>query len=70
MIWLFHRRGEYMSCEARTCVEDSGFESLINRPGQLRREWYADEQQLMRRWQDVSFMLRREGWGDVYGGRS
>ena len=69
MIWLFHRCGEYLSCEARTCVEGTGFEILISRPGHRRREWYADEQQLLRRWQDVNTSLRREGWGEMYTGR-
>ena len=69
MMWLFHRRGEYLSCEARTCIEDSGFELLINKAGDRRREWYADEAQLLRRWQDVSVSLRRDGWGEMYTGR-
>lgn len=69
MIWLFQRGGEYISCETRTCVHDAGFEILIARHGRLTREWYADEHQLMRRWQDVNLELRREGWGELYNER-
>jgi len=67
MIWLFHRDGQYLSCEARTCVEDSGYEILIARPGHVRREWYADEHQLAHRWRIVNQELRQEGWGDLHG---
>ena len=40
MIWLFHRHGEYLSFEARTCMEDAGFELVIARPDRVDREWY------------------------------
>jgi hypothetical protein len=69
MIWLFHRCGEYLTCEARTCLDDAGFEILIERQGRLHREWYADEQQLMQRWQNVTLELRRGGWGELRSGR-
>jgi len=66
MIWLFHRRGEYVSCEVRTCLENSGFELLVARSGGLRVEWYPDELQVERRWERLNRELRREGWNDVY----
>jgi hypothetical protein len=69
MIWLFHRGGEYLSCEARTCMEDAGYELLIARPGRVDREWYPDEEQLAQRWGNVNRELRRQGWGDLYQGR-
>jgi hypothetical protein len=67
MMWLFHRQGEYLSCEVRTCLEDAGFESLIARAGRVQREWYPDETQIERRWESLNRELRRAGWGDVYG---
>ena len=66
-MWLFHRHGEYLSCEVRTCLEDAGFELLIARAGRVQREWYPDERQIERRWEALSLELRRTGWGDVYG---
>ncbi len=69
MIWLFHRHGEYLSFEARTCMEDAGFELVIARPDRVDRELYPDEEQLARRWGDVKVELRREGWGELYGER-
>jgi hypothetical protein len=66
MIWLFHRGGEVLSCETRTCVEDEGFEILIARHGRVKREWCADEQQLSRRWHALSRELRRDGWGEMH----
>lgn len=62
MIWLFHRCGEYLSCEVRTCLENTGFELLISRPGKVQLEWYPDEQEVERRWADVDRELRRDGW--------
>jgi hypothetical protein len=67
MMWLFHRYGEYLSCEVRTCLEDAGFELLIARAGRLQREWYADERQIERRWEYLNRELRRDGWGELYG---
>lgn len=69
MIWLFQRDGEYLSCEARTCLDDAGYELLIMRPGRVQREWYADERQLEQRWNAVSQELRTEGWGELQSAR-
>lgn len=69
MIWLFRRSGEYISCEVRTCLENAGFELLIERSGRVHLEWYADERQIERRWERLSKDLRREGWGELYGSR-
>lgn len=63
MLWLFHRRGEYLYCEARTCLENSGYELVIESAGRVRRcEWFADETQLTRRWTRVTRDLLLEGW--------
>jgi len=66
MIWLFHRHGEYLSCEVRTCLENTGFELLISRAGRVQLEWYPDEVQIERRWQYFRRELRRGGWGELY----
>jgi hypothetical protein len=68
MLWLFHRCGEYLSCEVRTCLENTGYELLIARAGEVRLEWYPDEQEVARRWEDVNRELREEGWGELYTG--
>jgi hypothetical protein len=68
MIWLFHRHGEYLSCEVRTCLENAGFELLLERGGRVHVEWYSDEMQVERRWQSVNTELRRDGWNEMYGG--
>ena len=67
MLWLFHRCGEYLYCEARTCLDDSGFELVIESGRRIRREWFADETQLTRRWDRVNRELRLEGWADYTG---
>jgi hypothetical protein len=67
MIWLFHRYGEYLSCEVRTCLENAGFELLIARSGRLHLEWYPDELQVERRWHSVNKELLREGWDEMFG---
>ena len=67
MIWLFHRYGEYLSCEVRTCLENDGFELLIARAGRIEREWYPTEVQIERRWEYLNRELRRGGWGELYG---
>jgi hypothetical protein len=64
MRWLFHRSGEYLYCEARTCLEDSGFEIVVESAGRVRCEWFADETQLTRRWERLNRELRLEGWAD------
>jgi hypothetical protein len=66
MIWLFHRYGEYLSCEVRTCLENAGFELLIERRGRIQREWYPDENEIERRWEFLNRELRRDGWGELY----
>lgn len=67
MIWLFHRYGEYLSCEVRTCLENAGYELLIARAGRIEREWYPHEQQIERRWNHLNRELRRGGWNELYG---
>lgn len=67
MIWLFHRCGEYLSCEVRTCLENAGFELLISRAGRLQLEWYPDEGEIELRWSRLIRELHREGWGEMYG---
>ena len=64
MLWLFQRCGEYLYCEARTCIEDSGFELVVKSTRRVRREWFADETQLARRWNHLNRTLRLEGWVD------
>lgn len=65
MLWLFHRCGEYLSAEVRTCLENNGFELLIAQGGSVRLEWYPDEREVARRWDDVNRELKREGWGEL-----
>jgi hypothetical protein len=64
MLWLFHRYGEYLYCEARTCLENSGYEIVIETAGRVRREWFADETQLSRRWDGLKRELDLEGWAN------
>ena len=64
MLWLFHRCGEYLYCEVRTCLDDSGFELVIESARRVQREWFADETQLTRRWDCLNRELRVEGWVD------
>jgi hypothetical protein len=67
MLWLFHRNGEYLYCEARTCLDDSGFELVIESGRRVQCEWFADETQLTRRWDRLNRELRLEGWADYTG---
>ena len=67
MLWLFHRSGEYLYCEARTCLDDSGFELVIESGRRVQREWFADETELTRRWDRLNRELRLEGWADYTG---
>lgn len=67
MIWLFHRYGEYLSCEVRTCLENAGYELVIARAGRIEREWYPNELQIERRWEYLHRELLRGGWGELYG---
>ena len=66
MLWLFQRSGEYLYCEARTCLDDSGYEIVIEADGRTRREWFADETQLVRRWDRLNRELRLEGWANLH----
>ena len=71
MLWLFHRRGEYLSCEVRTCLRNHGFEVVIrgsSRP--FVTEWHPTESDVQHRWDQLNRELRREGeeefsqWGN------
>jgi hypothetical protein len=62
MQWMFHRYGEYLYCEARTCLEGTGFELVLESAGRVRREWCADETELTRRWERLKRELRLGGW--------
>ena len=64
MLWLFRRYDEYLYCEARTCVDDSGYEIVIESAGRVRREWFPDETQLVRRWDRLNRELHLEGWAN------
>jgi hypothetical protein len=70
MIWLFHRRGEYLSCEARTCVKNEGYELCILRPDSQTIEWYPDARSLEARWQQLREDLQEAGWGDLCSPRA
>jgi hypothetical protein len=62
MLWLFHRRGDYLYCETRTCLTNAGYELVIESAGRVRCEWFADAAQLNRRWDRLNRDLRLEGW--------
>ena len=47
MIWLFQRRGEYLSCEVRTCLRDEGYELCMLRPDGQTIEWYPDGKSIL-----------------------
>jgi hypothetical protein len=66
MMWLFHRCGEYLSCEVRTCLENAGFELLIARAGSIQREWYPDHHEIEERWYHLNRELHSEGWGELH----
>jgi hypothetical protein len=66
MIWLFHRHGEYLSCEVRTCIENDGFELVIARSSDRKLEWYPDADQVTRRWERLQYDLQRQGWLELY----
>lgn len=67
MVWLFHRYGEYLSCEVRTCLENAGFELLMAWDGRCLIEWYPDEQGIERRWSSLKRQLQYDGWGELDG---
>jgi hypothetical protein len=66
MIWLFHRRGEYLACEVRTCLQNAGFELVMTGTGRHLLEWFPDAAQVEQRWEEVRARLDRDGWDDVY----
>jgi hypothetical protein len=66
MIWLYHRHGEYLACEVRTCLQNAGFELLMTGSSRHLVEWYPDAAQIERRWDEVKDLLEGDGWGDVY----
>jgi hypothetical protein len=70
MIWLFHRRGEYMSCEVRTCSQNAGYELCILRSRRRADgrtiEWYPDEKSVEARWNQFRELLIDAGWADVH----
>jgi hypothetical protein len=70
MLWLFRRCDEYLYCEARTCLDDSGYEIVIESAGRVRREWFPDETQLTRRWDRLNRELRLEGWANSHRAES
>ena len=67
MIWVFHRLGEYLACEVRTCPHNDGFELVLARNGKMDREWYPNEEQVERRWGALNQQLRESGWGEMFG---
>ncbi len=70
MIWLFHRSGEYLSCEVRTCLRNEGYELCILRPDSQTIEWYADVDTLEQRWEQLRQDLLQAGWGDMHSPRA
>ena len=70
MIWLFQRRGEYLSCEVRTCLRDEGYELCMFRPDGQTIEWYPDVKSLEARWQQLRQDLQAAGWGDLHSPRA
>jgi hypothetical protein len=65
MLWLFHRRGEYLSCEVRTCMKDAGYELCILRPDSQTIEWYPDVSTVEARWEQLRTDLADAGWGEM-----
>jgi hypothetical protein len=70
MIWLFHRAGEYLSCEVRTCMKNEGYELCILRPDSQTIEWYPDVQAVEKRWEQLRLDLVDAGWGDLHTPRA
>jgi hypothetical protein len=66
MLWLFHRHGEYLSCEVRTCLDNAGFELLMAWPDGRQLEWYPSETEIEARWRALKRQLQYEGWGELY----
>jgi hypothetical protein len=65
MIWLYHRRGEYLSCEVRTCLQNAGYELCMLRPDSQTIEWYPDVETLEARWRQLRKDLLDGGWGEM-----
>ena len=64
MLWLFHRCGESLFLRGAGPVwDDSGLRLVeIESARRVRREWFADETQLTRRWDRLNRELRLAGW--------
>lgn len=69
MMWMFHREGEYLSCEVRTCLDRQGYELVVTYPHTHVIEWVADAPGVERRWTEIRRRLDREGWQDMYDPR-
>jgi len=70
VIWLYHRSGEYLSCEVRTCLKNEGYELCIIRPDAQTIEWYPDVQSVEARWDQLRRDLMVSGWGDMHAPRA
>lgn len=66
MMWMFHREGEYLSCEVRTCLYRQGYELVVKYPHRYVIEWVADAPDVERRWTEIRRRLDRDGWQDMY----
>lgn len=66
MMWMFHREGEYLSCEVRTCLDRQGYELVVRYPHTNVIEWFADAPDVERRWTAIRRRLDKEGWHDTY----
>jgi hypothetical protein len=67
MLWLYHRAGEYLSCEVRTSLESPGYEIVIDRPALMMRECYLNQRDAERRWEQLREQLRNDGWDEFSG---
>ena len=66
MMWMFHREGEYLSCEVRTCFDREGYELFISSCGAKAVEWFGAAAELERRWAEIRRELAGQGWVDLY----
>jgi hypothetical protein len=66
MLWMFHREGEYLSCEVRTCLDRQGYELVVKYPHTNVIEWFNDAPDVERRWSEIRRRLDRDGWQDMY----
>jgi hypothetical protein len=69
MMWMFHREGEYLSCEVRTCLDRHGYELEVRYHTNLI-EWFPDAPDVERRWTELRRRLDSEGWQDMYDPRT